>query len=278
MVKLRTAMCVAGIIAAIAGRLASPVQAQLAITVPAAEIAATLQKTLGDTAVHLHNKGPLANGSYHQQNASSIKVPARVSGMPGQRTRFTIPDESRVILGRRYGYYIDHVRSTGIFVVAGADSFTLTISLASPSPALVGTCVRLRAPVQPCATLGEGTLPPVEWREARVDIVARPTVINRQVALDVQTVTIGGTFDPGMACEWPLIGTRICAAINRQADKIRVRVADRIKTILNSDETRAQIAAGVRAYIDTTLNEPLVSVASIDMADGQVTIRPRLGR
>jgi hypothetical protein len=255
-----------------------PVQAQIAITVPAAELAATLQKTLGETTVHLHNKGPLANGSYHQENASSIKVPARVSGRPGQRTRFTIPDESRIILGRRYGYYLDHVRSTGIFVSAGADTFTLTITLAAQGPALVGTCVQLRAPVQPCATLGETALPPVEWKDARVDIVMRPTVLNRKVALDVQSVVIGGTFEVGKACEFPLLGARLCASINRQADKLRLRVAQQVKTTLNSDKIRAQVADGVRAYLDTTLNEPLISVASIDMAGGQVTIRPRLGR
>ena len=260
------------------GIATSSARAQIAITVPAAEIAATLQKTLGETTVHLHNRGPLTNGSYHLENASSIKVPAKVTKIPGQRTRFTIPDESRVFLGRRYGYYVDHVRSTGVFVTAGADAFTLTITLASTGPALIGTCVRLRAPVQPCATLGESALPPVEWRDARVDIVARPTVINRQVAIDVQTVTIGGSFDVGTACEWPLLGTRLCAAINRKADKLRVKVAEKVKTILNSDKTRAQVAAGVRAYLDTTLNEPLVSVRSVEMQNGLITITPRLGR
>jgi hypothetical protein len=59
---------------------------------------------------------------------------------------------------------------------------------------------------------------------------------------------------------------------------LRLRVAEQVKATLNSDRIRAQVADGVRAYLDTTLNEPLVSVGSIDMADGQVTIRPRLGR
>lgn len=256
----------------------SPARAQFAITVSAAEMAAQLQKTFGETTVHLHNRGPLANGSYHQANASSIKVPFKVSKIPGQRTRFDIPDESRIYLGRRYGYYVDHVRSTGVFVAAGPDTFTLTITLASPGPALVGTCVRLRAPVQPCATLGETTLPPVEWRDGRLDIVFKPAVIDRQVALVIQTVTIGGVFDFGKACAWPFVGARLCAALNRQADKLRLKVAEKLKLHLNSPQMRAQTAAGVRQFLDTTLNEPLVSVRSIDMQNGQVTIVPRLGR
>jgi glutamyl-tRNA reductase len=98
------------------------------------------------------------------------------------------------------------------------------------------------------------------------------------VALDVQIVTIGGTFNFGTACDWPFVGARLCASLNRQADKMRVRVAQQVKTVLNSEETRAQVARGVRAYLDTVLNEPLVSVRSISMAQGQITITPRLGR
>jgi hypothetical protein len=276
MAKLRSAIFSAAALSLAAGL--NPAQAQFAITVPASEVAASLQKTLGDTTIHLHNKGPLTGGTYHQENASSIKVPARVSGRPGQRTRFTIPDESRVVLGRRYGYYIDHVRSTGVFVAAGADTFTLTITLASQGPALVGTCVQLRAPVQACTTFGESSLPPVEWKDARVEIIAKPAVINRKVALDVQSVVIGGTFEVGKVCEFPLLGTRLCASITRKTDMLRARVASQVKTMLNSPMVRTQIAEGVRAYLDTTLNEPLLSVGSIDMADGSVTIRPRLGR
>ncbi len=272
------ALITGALITGVLGTPAAPARAQFSITVPAVEVAVQLQKTLGETMVHLHNRGPLTNGSYHQANASSIKVPAKVTRMPGQRTRFDIPDESRIVLGRRYGYYVDHVRSNGVFVASGPDTFTLTITLASPGPALVGTCVRLRAPIQPCTTLGETALPPVEWRDARVDIIVKPTVIDRQVALDVQTVTIGGTFDFGTACAWPFVGSRLCAALNRQADKLRLKVAEKVKTHLNSAQMRAQIAAGVRGYLDTVLNEPLVSVRSLDMQNGQITIVPRLGR
>ncbi len=257
---------------------AAPARAQFSITVSAVQVAEQLQKTFGETMVHLHNFGPLTNGTYHVANAASIKVPYKVTKIPGQRTRFDIPDEGRVFLGRRYAYYVNHVRSNGVFVTSSAETFTMTITLASMGPSLVGTCLRVRAPVQPCAVLGDDTLPPVEWRDARVDIVFKPAVIDRQVALDIQSVTIGGTFDFGKACTVPLLGVRLCGALNRQADKLRLKVADKVKTHLNSDLMRRQVAAGVRQFLDTTLNEPLVSVRSVEMQSGQITITPRLGR
>jgi hypothetical protein len=257
---------------------ATSVQAQLSLTIPAVDVAAALQKTLGDTAIHLHNHGPFKDGSYYAANASSIKVPTKVTGIPGQRTRFSVPEEQREFLGRRYAYYIDHVRSTGFFVTSSDDTFTFSITLASPGPALIGTCVRLRAPAAPCANLSEQNLPSVEWRDARIDIVLKPIVENRGVTMDVQSVTIGGVFDVGKACEFPLFGTRLCAALNRLSDRLRARVATQVKTILNSDDVRREVAAGVRQYLDTTVNEPLLGVRRISMQNGTLTLALGLSR
>jgi hypothetical protein len=258
--------------------VASAAHAQIIVDVPAAQVAAALEKTLGETSVHLHSRGLFANGSFYATNASSIKIPAKVTGIPGQRTRFSLPDESRVFLGRRYAYYVDHVRSTGLFVTAGAETFTISITLASPGPALIGTCVRLRAPAMPCANLNEQTLPAVEWRDARIDVVLKPFVAEGDVALDVQAVVIGGTFDVGKSCEWPLFGARLCAALNRQSERVRARVAAQIKTVLNSGTTRREIAASVRQYIDTTRNEPLLGIRRLTMQDGVLRISLGLGR
>ena len=257
--------------------LAPEAAAQFSTTVPGSEVAAVLEKTFSGTIVNLHNKGKLTAGSYHLANASSIKIPASVTGIPGQRTYFTLPDESRVFLGRRYGYYVDRLRSNGLFVTAGSDTFTFSITLAAPGPALVGTCVRLRAPATPCATLGEDALPPIDWRDARIDIIMKPIVLRGSITLDVQDVVFGGTFDVGMACSWPLVGTSLCAALNKQSQRTRVRVAAQVKAILNSDETRAAVAAGVREYLDTTLNEPLLRVRRVSMVDGTLTIGLGLG-
>jgi hypothetical protein len=256
----------------------STAQAQFLIDVPAAQVAAAIEKTLGETSVHLHSRGPFANGSFYASSASSIKIPAIVTGIPGQRTRFSLPDESRVFLGRRYAYYVDHVRSTGLFVTAGSDTFTVSITLASPGPALIGTCVRLRAPAVPCANLNEQTLPAVEWRDARIDVVLKPLVADGGVALEVQTVVIGGTFDLGKSCEWPVFGARLCAALNRQSERVRTQVAAQVKTALNSGDTRREISAGVRQYLDTTLNEPLLGVRRLSMQDGVLRIALGLGR
>ena len=278
---------VAGVIARIRagafalGLLLAPSMAEaqlLSRTIAASEIAATLQNALGPTRVHLHNLGALTGGSYHAANASSIKVPATISGTPGQRTFFTLPDASTTILGRRYGYYVDHVRSTGVFVTAGADTFTISITLASTGPALVGTCVRLKSPAVPCATLGEGVMPAVEWRDARIDVVTKPIVVDRSLALDVQTVSIGGAFDIGNVCEWRLLGTRLCTLVNHQSQRLRQRVTDQVKTSLNTPEMRSAVALGVRKYLDTDLNAPLLGVRRVSMQNGQLAIALALGR
>ena len=244
----------------------------------ATEVAIALQKALNGTAIHLHNRGPLTHGSYHATNASSIKFPANISGGPGMRTRFTLPDESRVILRRRYGYYVDHVRSTGIFVSAGADAFTLSVTLAAQGPALVGTCVRLRAPAAPCAALGDAALPAVAWRDARVDIVLKPVAFDESLAFDVQSVAIGGVFDVGAACEWPLLGARLCASLNRQSQRIRTRVANAITASLNDDDVRRAVAAGIRQHLDTVAEVPLLAVQRVSMRGGLLTIGLGFGR
>lgn len=272
-VAWRLAMAVAALSAATAATAQSLTQ-----TISGSELASRLQTALGPTTVHLHNFGPLKSASYHAANASSIKVPAALSGEPGQRTYFTLPDASTVLLGRRYGYYVDHVRSTGVFVTAGADAFTISITLASPGPALVGTCVRLKVPDQPCSALAGGVQPSVEWRDARIDIVAKPVVSRRSIALDIESVAISGDFDVGQACEWPLIGKRLCAALNRQSLRLRQKVAEQVKSSLNTPELRIAVAAAVREYLDTTLELSAFGVRRVVMQDGQLVIAIALGR
>lgn len=254
-------------------------QAQLLTqTLSGVEVAAALQSALGGTSIHLHTLGPLANGSYHAANASSIKLPVRISGAPGQRNFFDLPDASTTVLGRRYAYYVDHVRSNGIFVTAGADSFTVSVTLGSPGPALVGTCVRLKTPATPCAVFGDALLPAIEWRDARIDIVAKPIVIDRSLALDVQSVTIAGAFDVGKTCAWPLIGGRLCAMVDRQSQRLRSQLAEQAKATLNTLDLRRTVAAGVREYLDTSLNAPLLGIRRIAMQNGQLTLALGFGR
>lgn len=251
-------------------------------TVSGSGIAASVQQTLGATTIRLHSLGPLtatnSGGSYYAANAASIKVPASVSGRPGQRTYFSLPDETWVLLGRRYGYYVNNLRSTGVFVTAKADSFTISLTLAAPGAALVGTCVKLSAPAQPCTAAGQTPLPDIDWRDARIDIIAKPIVQARSLALDVQSVTLTGDIIVGKACDWPLIGARLCAAVNRQSQRLRTRIADQVKDALNTADVRSAVAAGVRQYLDTVLNEPLLGVRSVSMQNGQLRISAGIGR
>ena len=247
-------------------------------TFSGASVATALQQSLGATSIHLHTLGSLVGDRYYAANASSIKVPASVSGVPGQRTYFSLPDESWTVLGRRYGYYVNHIRSTGVFVAANADSFTISIALQADGPALVGTCVQLRRPARPCAIGGEGVLPGIIWQDARIDITAKPIVQSRSLALDVQSVVLVGDFELGQACAWPLIGKRVCATLNRQTQQVRDRVAAQVKAALNTDDIRRVIATGVRGYLDTNLNEPLLGIRRVAMQDGQLTFNLGFGR
>jgi hypothetical protein len=275
-VSARLVMCVIALLSALS---ATRAHAQsISQTLGAGMVASAIEKALVGTSVHLHNLGALTGDSYHAANASSIKLPSELAGAPGKRTYFTLPDASTVVLGRRYGYYVSHVRSTGVFVIAAADTFTISITLAAPGPALVGTCVRLKAPVGPCTTLGENALPAVDWRDGRIDIVAKPKVFDRSLALDVQSVTIGGTFDVGKACEWPLLGPRLCSLANKQSQRVRSRVAEQVKAALNSADVQRTIAQGVRQYLDETLGEPLLGIRGVAMQDGKVIIALILGR
>ena len=247
-------------------------------TLPANDFAAALQRAVGGTTVHLHNFGPLSGGTYYAANASSIKVPASLSGVPGQRTYFSLPEATTTVLGRRYGYYVDHVRSNGVFVTAAADSFTISVTLASSGPALVGTCVRLKTPAVACASLGDKLLPGIEWRDARIDLVAKPIVVDRSLAFDVLSVAIIGTFDVGKTCEWPLLGKRLCAAVGKQSQRIRQRVADEVKASLNTSAVRRAVALGVREHLDSTLNAPLFGIRQVAMQNGEVTVALAFGR
>lgn len=275
-IVVRLVICVLALIAASSP---SAVRAQsIAQSLGAGMVATAIEKALAGTSVHLHSLGALTGGSYFAANASSIKLPSELAGAPGRRTYFTLPDSSTVFLGRRYGYYVDHVRSTGLFVTAAADSFTISITLAAPGPALIGTCVRLRAPVSPCMTLGESVLPAIDWREGRIDIVAKPVVFERSLSFDVETVTIGGAFDVGKACEWPLLGPRLCALVNKQSQRVRRKVADQVKAALSDRDVRRTIAQGVRQYLDQTLGEPLLGIRSVSMHDGKLVVALVLGR
>ncbi len=267
------------VLALIAASLPSAVRAQsIAQTLGAGLVATAIEKSLFGTSIHLHSLGVLTGDSTHAANASSIKLPSELAGAPGRRTYFTLPDTSTVLLGRRYGYYVDHVRSTGVFVTAATDSFTISITLAAPGPALVGTCVKLKVPIAPCTTLGDSVLPAIDWREARIDIVAKPVVFERSLSFDVESVTIGGVFDVGKACEWPLIGPRLCALVNGQSQRLRQKVADQVRMALNDREVRRTIAQGVRQYLDQTLGEPLLGIRSVSMRDAILVVTLSLGR
>jgi hypothetical protein len=254
-----------------------PVAAQVFITeVPGQTIASALQSALTGANVHLHNLGVLKDGSYHSANAASIKWP--ISAGPGLRTYFNIPEASHTLLGRRYSYFIDHVRSDGVFVAAGQDSFTLTITLKSAGPSLIGKCVRVRAPVRDCLALGAEDMPPIQWTNAQVDIEMVPIRVGSSLAFEVRNVVIGGAFDLGPACAIALVGPTLCAKVNTATDKLRTQVGAQVKASLNTAQIRKTIAASVREQLNTTAQIPILGVRSVAMTNGVVRIGLGLGQ
>jgi hypothetical protein len=267
----------AACLAAFAYAAVQPAAAQLFTTeVQGTTIATALQTGLAGTKVHLHNLGPLKDGTYFSGNASSVKWP--ISFGPGQRAYFTVPEASQTVLGRRYSYFVNHVRSDGIFVASGNDSFTLTITLKSTGPALVGKCVRVRAPVRDCIGLGEADLPAINWNDAKVEIELFPIRVGSSLAFEVRNVVIGGAFVLGQACDLPLVGVRLCAAVTKQTDQLRAKVGAQVKASLNSPMIRKAVAAAVRDQLNTTAQIPILGVRSVVMSGGVVRIGLGLGQ
>jgi hypothetical protein len=244
--------------------------------VPGVKIATALQTALNGTKVHLHNLGPLKNGSYVLANAASVKWP--ISAGPGLRTYFDIPEASHTLLGRRYSYFIDHVRSDGVFVVSGQDSFTVTITLKSIGPSLIGKCVRVRAPVRDCLALGAEDMPPITWTNARVDIEMIPIRVGSSLAFEVRNVNIGGAFNLGAACQIALVGQRLCAKVDAATTKLRAQVGERVKTSLNTQQIRKAVADAVREQLNTTAEIPILGVRRVSMSGGVVRIGLGLGQ
>jgi hypothetical protein len=268
--------------AAVAGVAALSVQAnsanaQLFTTeVSGTTIAAALQTALTGTKVHLHNLGPLKGGSYVAANAASVKWP--VSAGPGLRTYFDIPEASQTLLGRRYSYFVNHVRSDGVFATAGQDSFTIAITLKSDGPSLIGKCVRVRAPVRDCLALGADDMPPITWTNAQVDIEMVPIRVGSSLAFSVRNVVIGGAFDLGAACQIALVGQKLCAKVDTATGKLRAQVGERVRTSLNAPEVRKAVAAAVREQLNTTAQIPILGVRSVSMSGGVVRIGLGLGQ
>jgi hypothetical protein len=238
--------------------------------VPGTTIATALQTALNGTKVHLHNLGTLKDGSYVAANAASVKWP--ISAGPGLRTYFDIPEASQTLLGRRYSYFVNHVRSDGVFATAGQDSFTIAITLKSEGPSLIGKCVRVRAPVRDCLALGAEDMPPITWANAQVDIELVPIRVGSSLAFNVRNVVIGGAFDLGAACQIALVGQKLCAKVNAATIKLRAQVAERVKTSLNTDQVRKAVATAVREQLNTTAQIPILGVRSVSMSDGVVRI------
>lgn len=238
--------------------------------ISASNVAAALHEALAGVQVHLHNHGRLIGTSYHARNAASIKWPAKDG--PGKRDRFTLPDASRVVLGRRYGYYVNHVRADGVFVAPQPDRLTATLLLKSNGPSFVGRCATVAKPETPCGLGGEGAMPAIEWRDARVDVDLVPVAYRGSLAFEVGQVTLFGDIGVGAACSWLIVGPRLCGALNRALEATRKKVADEVRTSLNDPEVKRGVAAAVREYLDRGAQVPILGVKRVTMADGVVRI------
>lgn len=244
--------------------------------ISASDIAAALHQALAGVQVHLHNHGPLKGSSYHAANASSIKWPAAEG--PGKRDRFTLPDASRVVLGRRYGYFLNHLRADGVFVAPQPDRLTATLLLTSNGPPFVGKCAVVAKPGTPCGVGGEGVMPQVDWRDSRIDIDLAPVAHRGSLAFEVSNVVLSGDIGVGAVCGWPVVGTRLCSVLNGALETTRKKIASEVRASLNDAEVKAGVAAAVRDYLDKSAEIPILGVKRVSMQDGVVVVGLGLGR
>lgn len=238
--------------------------------VSASDVAVALHEALAGVQIHLHNHGRLNGSSYHAAEAASIKWPAKDG--PGKRDRFTLPDASRIVLGRRYGYYVNHIRADGIFVAPQPDRLTATLLLRSNGPSFVGKCVTVARPETPCGFPGEAAMPAVEWQNARIDFDLVPVAYRGSLAFEVGQVTISGEVGVGAVCSWPMVGGRLCGALNRSLETSRKKIADEVRSSLNDLEVKKSVAAAVREYLDKGAQVPILGVKRVLMSDGIVRI------
>lgn len=237
----------------------------------ASDVAAALHQALAGVQIHLHNLGPLKGSSFHAANAASIKWPAKDG--PGRRDRFSLPDASHVVLGQRYGYYLNHVRADGIFVAPQPDRLTATLLLkSSAGAAFVGKCVVVAKPQSACRIAGESAMPSLDWRDARIDIDLVPVAHRDSLVFEVSAVAISGDIAVGTVCNWAVVGAKLCASLNSTAETTRKKIAAEIRTSLNDDQVKRNVAASVRDYLDKTAEVPLLGVKRVVMQDGFVTV------
>lgn len=244
--------------------------------IPASDVAAALHQALAGVQVHLHNFGPLKGGSYHAANASSIKWPAKDG--PGLRERFTLPDASRVVIGRRYGYYINHLRADGIFVAPQTDRLTATLLLKSNGPSLVGKCAVAAKAETPCGVGGESAMPEIAWKDARIDVDLVPIAYRGSLAFEATNVAISGSVDVGAVCNWPVVGAKLCAMLNNAVQSTRKKIASEVRLSLNDEQVKRGIASAVREYLDKTAQVPVLGVKRVSMQDGFVRVALGIGR
>ncbi len=256
---------------------ATPVTAQtISKSLNGNDVAKGLTAVLSGVRLHLHNHGALKGATYLADNASSIKWPTTFG--PGLRTRFSIPEVKRDALGRRYAYYVNHLRSESVSVVADAETLTVTIKLSSTGPALVGHCIRLTPQPKPCASLSDSRMPAVEWLDAQVDIVLKPVLFERSLAFSVENVSVRGRFDVGNVCDTAVIGPQLCVFIERGSRTVRAHAEREIKAALDQISVKRETAAAVRRYLDETVEVPAFGVRHVEMSGGVLKVAVALGR
>jgi hypothetical protein len=137
---------------------------------------------------------------------------------------------------------------------------------------LVGKCVVVAKPQKSCGAAGEQSMPEVAWRDARVDFDLVPVAYRGSLAFDVTNVDISGDFGIAAVCGWPIVGARLCGALNGALDSMRKKIAAEVRSSLNDDEVKRGVAAAVRDYLDKTAEVSILGVKRVAMEDGVLRV------
>ena len=158
-----------------AGTVESASAAELRISF--AELAGVVQAVIGDAKVHLNNKpGGLLNfssGSYAQVAGQQIDVP--------------LAPKSFEVLGSTYAYYVNDLNSNSVKVAAVPSAVRVTLGFESTGSELVAGCIK------GSCSLADA-LPVIDWNNGTVSIDVVPVRYGTSMALQVKSVSIGGTM------------------------------------------------------------------------------------
>ncbi len=257
------------ILGGIYGAIGSSEKAQAAtVSFTYDEVNELVQQSLDSIEIRLNNLGPFNGRSHHRKNASHIRLKGQ------SLSSFDIePYKVNRVFGRTHSYYVSDIRSSMIDVSAQDKSFYLSLNFELNGAELQGRCVTKsgRKSYKECTTF----LPDIHFSQAKVVARLRPIAHKGSLSFYVSSAKIVGDVEIEYCRSW-FFGF-FCTEfvrIPQRTNALKLQIAKKVKTFVNSKRMRDRIAANIR---DKVLGN-LATVSSINLNDDEIVIKGRLRR